>query len=109
LGQARQRGGRDQRRLQLRLLPLVVLRELAEEHGRDDEAENGVAEELHRLVVEDAAAGVLVDARAVGQRMLEHAAVLEEVADPALERLELRAEGNDPAALDLVAMAVDDA
>src|SRR3954453_5576359 len=85
----RERRRRDQRRLQLRLLPLVVLRELAEEDRGDDEAENRIAEELHRLVVEHAAAGVLVHARAMGQRVLQHAAVLEAVADAPLERLEL--------------------
>ncbi len=57
--------------------------------------EHGVAEELHRLVVEDAAAGVLVHARAVRQRVLEQAAILEAVADAPLERLELRAERDD--------------
>ena len=73
--QPRQRRRRDERRLELRLLPFVVLRELAEEHVGDDEAEHGVAEELHRLVVEHAAAGVLVDARPVRQRVLEQPAV----------------------------------
>ena len=108
LPEARQRGRRDDRRLQLRLLPLVVLRELAEQHVGDDEAEHRVAEELHRLVVEDAAAGVLVHARAVRQRVLEQPAVLEAIADAALERLELRAERDDPARAVLVAVAVDD-
>ena len=93
--QPRERRRRDERRLQLRLLPLVVLRELAEQHVGDDEAEHGVAEELHRLVVEHAAARVLVDARLVRQRVLEQAAVAEAVADPLLERLELRPERHD--------------
>ena len=100
LAEPRQRRRRDERRLQLRLLPFVVLRELAEEHRGDDEAEHRVAEELHRLVVEDAAAGVLVHARAVRQRVLEHAAVLEPVADAPLERLELGSERHDAAARD---------
>src|SRR2546430_17632440 len=41
----------------------------------DDEAEHRVAEELERLVVDDAAAHVLVGARGVGHRVLEQAAV----------------------------------
>ena len=45
----------------------------------------------------------------MGQRVLEQTAVLEAVADPPLERLELRAERHDAATLDLVAVAVDDA
>ena len=97
LAEPRQRRRRDDRRLQLRLLPFVVLRELAEQHVGDDEAEDRVAEELHRLVVEDAAARVLVHARAVRQRVLEQPAIAEAVADGALERLELGAERNDRA------------
>ena len=69
-----------------------MLRELPEQHVGDDEAQHRVAEELHRLVVEDAAAGVLVHARPMRQRVLEQAAVAEAVADPLLERLELGAE-----------------
>ena len=61
-GLARERRRRDQRRLGLRLLPFVELREIAEQHVGDDEAEQRVAEELHRLVVGDAAADVLVRA-----------------------------------------------
>ena len=57
--------------LDLRLLPFVVLRELAEEQIGNDEAEHGVAEELERLVVEHAAAGVLVHARPVCERVFE--------------------------------------
>ena len=87
---------------------LVVLRELAEQHVGDDEAEHGVPEELHRLVVEDAAAGVLVHPRAVRQRVLEQPAILEAIADAPFERLELRAERDDPARAVLVAVAVDD-
>ena len=85
-----------------------MLRELAEQHVGDDEAEHGVPEELHRLVVEDAAAGVLVHARAVRQRVLEQPAILEAIADAAFERLELGAERDDPARAGLVAVAVDD-
>ncbi len=95
LAEPRQRRRRHDRRLQLRLLPFVVLRELPEQHVGDDEAEHRVAEELHRLVVEHAAAGVLVHARAVRQRVLEQAAIAEAVADAPLERLELRAERHD--------------
>ena len=61
----------------------MVLGELAEQHVGDDEPEHRVAEELERLVVEDAAARVLVRARPVRQRVLEQPAVVEAVADAA--------------------------
>ena len=76
LAQPRQRRRRDDRRLQLGLLPFVVLRKLrGTACRRSTKPEHRVAEELHRLVVEDAAAGVLVHARAVRQRVLEQAAI----------------------------------
>ena len=73
-----------------------MLRELPEQHVGDREPEHRVAEKLHRLVVEDAAARVLVNARAVRQRVLEQAAILEAIADAPLERLELGAKRHDP-------------
>ena len=51
------------------------------QHVGHDEAEHGVAEELQRLVVDDAARGVLVRARPMRQRVLEQAEVAELVAD----------------------------
>ena len=105
---AAERRRRHDRGLQLRLLPLVVLRELAEEHVRDDEPEDRIAEKLQRLVVDDAAAGILVHARAVGQRVLEQAAIAKAIADDALERLELAAERHDAPGTNLVTVAVDD-
>ena len=96
--------------LDLRLLAFVVLRELAEQQVGDDEAEHRVAEELERLVVDDAAAGVLVRARPVRQRVLEQAAIAEAVADAPLRAARARrAERHHLARSALVAMAVDDA
>jgi hypothetical protein len=46
LGHRRQRGGRHEGRLGLRLLPFGELRELAVQHVGHDEAEHRVAEEL---------------------------------------------------------------
>ena len=77
--------------------PSLCCGKLAEQQVGDDEAEHRVAEELQRLVVEDAAAGVLVHARAVRQRVLEQPAILEAIADAPLERLELGAERHDAA------------
>ena len=59
---------------------------LAIEHFGDDEAEHRVAEELERLVVDDAAGDVLVRARSMRQRVLEQAEIAEAVADARLER-----------------------
>ena len=73
----------------------MEVRELAEQHVGDDEAEHGIAEELERLVVEHAAARVLVRARLVRQRVLEEAAVAEAVVDPLLERFEFLPDGNN--------------
>ena len=104
----RQRRRRDERRLHLRLLPFVEVRELAEQHFGDDEAEHGVAEELERLVVDDAAAGILLRARLVRQRVLQQAAIAEPVAEAPLERLELvDGCGIDHPAVRLVAVALD--
>ena len=82
---------------------------LAEQHVGDDEAEQRVAEKLHRLVVGDAAADVLVGARRVGHRVLEQAAIAEAIADRLLQRLELVAQPHDLAVLELGAVALDDA
>ena len=101
LGLPRQRRRRHQRRLDLRLLSLVERRELAEQHVGDDEPEHGVAEKLHRLVVDDAAADVLVGARGVRHRVLEQAAIAEAVADGLLQRLELVAQPHDLPVLQL--------
>ena len=59
---ARERRGRHEHGLCFRLLPFVVLGELAKQHVRDDESEHRIAEEFERLVVDDAAAGVFVGA-----------------------------------------------
>src|SRR5438309_962650 len=48
---ARQRLRRHDRRLDLRLLPLVVSGKLPEQHVGDDEPEDCVAEKFERLVV----------------------------------------------------------
>ena len=108
LGLPRQRRGRDDRRLGLRLLPLVVLRKIAEQHVGDDESEQRVAEELERLVVDDAAAHVLVRARGVRHRVLEQPAVAEAIADRLLQRLELVAQAHDLPVLQLGAVRLDD-
>ena len=78
-----------------------------EQHVGDDEAEHGVAEELERLVVDDAARGVLVRARPVRQRVLEQAEVAELVADALLERPERLAEPPDFGGGRLVEVAGD--
>ena len=104
----RERRGRDQVGLDLRLLPFVVGRERAEQRFGDDQAEHGVAEELQRLVVGHAAAGILVRLRLVRQRVLEQPAILEAIADARFERIELLRQRHDDAAADLLAMAVDD-
>ena len=57
-----------------------------------------VAEELQRLVVDDAAADVLVGARGVRHRVLEQPAIAEAVADRLLQRLELVAQPHHLAA-----------
>ena len=85
-----------------------MLRELAKEHVGDDESEDRVAEELERLVVEDAAAGVLVHARAMRQRVLEQAVIAELVADDPLERLELSTDAGHASVRAVVTVAVDE-
>ncbi len=92
LGQPRERRRRDDAGLHLRLVALAVRRKPREQHVGDDEAEHGVAEELERLVVDDAARRVLVRARSMRQRVLEQAEVAELVADALLERPERLAE-----------------
>ena len=71
VSQPAERGGRHERRFQLRLLAFVVLRELAKEQVGDHEPQHRVAEEFERLVVDDATAGVFVNARAMRQRVFE--------------------------------------
>jgi hypothetical protein len=58
LGVAGERCRRDDGGLDLRLLPLVVARILAEECVGDDQAEHRVTQELQRLVVGHPARGV---------------------------------------------------
>ena len=96
LGDAREAPGRDQRRLDLRLLPFVELRILAIERVRDHEPEHGVAEELERLVVDHAAGDVLVRARSMRQRVLEQPAIAEAIAEPRLQLGELVADAHHP-------------
>src|SRR5262249_18539100 len=67
----------DDRRLDLGLLSFAVRRVLPEQHVGDDEPEHGIAQELERLVVDDAPRHILRRARAVRQRVLEEAAILE--------------------------------
>ena len=64
----------------------------------DDEAEHGVAEELERLVVDDAAGDVFVRARAMRQRVLEQPAIAEAIAQARLELGELVADAHARAA-----------
>ena len=109
LGLARERRRRDERRLGLRLLSFVEFREITEQHVGDDEAEQRVAEELHHLVVGDAAADVLVRAGRVRHRVLEQPAIAEPVADRLLQRLELVAQPHDVAVPELRPVARDDA
>ena len=99
LGLPRQRRRRHERRLDLRLLPLVELGKRVEQDVGDDEAEDRVAEELERLVVDHAAADVLVGARGVRHRVLEQAAIAEPVVDRLLQRVELVAQPDDLARL----------
>ena len=103
-----QRRRRDDRRLGLRLLAFVEPREVAEQHVGDDEPEQRVAEKLHRLVVGDAPAHVLVRPRRVGHGVFEQAAIAEPVADRLLQRLELVAQAHDLPVLQLGAVGVDD-
>ena len=86
LAQARQPPGRDQRGADLRLRAFVQVGILAVERFGDDQADDGVAEELERLVVGDAAGDVLVRARSMRQGVLEQVAIGEAMADAALER-----------------------
>src|SRR6185503_6848327 len=108
LGAARQRLGRHHRRLDLRLLPFVVVGILAEQHFGHDQPEYRVAEELERLVVGHAAARILRGARLVRQGVLEQAAIPETVADADLQLLELVSQPDDARA-DVFAVAGDDA
>ena len=93
----RRRG--HERRLHPGFLPLVELGKLAEEQVGHDEAQDGVAEELERLVVDHAAAGILVGPRRMGHRVLEQPAVPEPVVNRAFQRLELVAQRDDAACL----------
>ena len=109
LGLPCERWRRHESRLCLRLLALVELGKLAEQHVRDHEAEHGVSEKLHRLVVAHAAADVLVRLRRVRHRVLEQPAIVEAVRDRLLQRLELITQTDDLAVAQLSPMAVDDA
>ena len=100
---------RDERGLRLRLFSLVEAGKLPEEHVGDDEAEHGVAQELQRFVVVNAAARVLVGARGVRHRVFEQPAVAEPVRDGLLQRLELVAQPHELPVGQLRAMAFDDA
>ena len=109
LGQFRQRRRRDEHRLDLRLLPLGGLRERAAQRVGDHQAEHGVAEKLERLVVDDAAARILVRLRLVRERVLEQPAIAKAIAEARLERGKLLRQRHDQAAAHLLAMALDDA
>ena len=85
------------------------MRKLAAQSVGDDQSEHGVAEELERFVVDDAAARILVRLRLVRQRVLEQTAIAKPIADALLERDELLRQGHDEAAAHLLAMALDDA
>src|SRR5262249_47728872 len=78
------------------------------EHVGDDESEYGVAEELERLVVDDAARRVLVRAGAMRQRVLEQADVVEAMPDASLERAERLADAANFTRGRLVEMARDE-
>ena len=109
LGLLRERRSRDQGSLHLRFLSFVELGKIAEQHVGDDEPEHGVAQELHRFVVADAAADVLVGARGVRHRVLEQSAIAEAVADGLLERLELVSQPHQASVGQLAAVTLDDA
>ena len=53
--ETRERCGGDDRRLDLRLVPLAVRRIAMEEHVGDHETQHRVAQKFERLVVDDAA------------------------------------------------------
>ena len=105
LGLPRQRGGRHQAGLDLRLLAFVETGKLAKQHVGDEKSEHRVAEKLERLVVGHAAAHVFVRARGVRHGVLEQTAVAEAVVDGPLQGLELVAQPDDSPAGRLVAMA----
>ena len=62
---------------------------MVEEQVADDEAEDGVAEELEGLVVADVALLRLVRVRLVGERAAQQVAAAEGVADALFELREL--------------------
>src|SRR5688572_23492357 len=70
------------------------MRKLTKQQIGNHEAEHGVAKELHRLVVEDAARGILVGLRSMRQRVLQQSQILEAIANGALERAETVAQAN---------------
>src|ERR1043165_4608899 len=78
-------GGAHEIRLDLRERPFIDRGKAMEEQVADDEAEDGVAEELERLVVADVALLRLVRVRLVRQRAREELAPREAVADALLE------------------------
>src|SRR5262245_15769503 len=79
-----------------------------EQEVGDDEAEHRVAEKLERLVIDHAAADILVGARGVSHGVLEQPAVAEAIDDRLLERIELVAQAYHLAGFELGAVAVDD-
>ena len=85
------------------------MRKLAAEGVGDHEAEDRIAEELERLVVDDPAARIFVRFRLVRQGVLEHPAIAEPVADARFERDELLRQWHDNPRANLFAMALDDA
>src|SRR5687768_6792970 len=91
-GLPRQRLRGDDGRLDLRLLPFAVAGVLTEQRLDDDQSEDGIAEELERLVVGDATRDVLGRPRLVRQRMLEETTVPEPILDAGLQLVELVAQ-----------------
>ena len=75
LREPREGGGGHDAGLDLGLVAFAVRRKPVEQQVGDDEPEHRVAQELERLVVDDAARRVFVRARSVRQRVLEQAEV----------------------------------
>ena len=83
-----QRAGVHDRLAQVGELPLGQLLVAAVDEVGDDPAEHGVAQELEPLV--GRVAGVLRAPRAVGQGLVQQCRLLELVADPLRQRLQVR-------------------
>ena len=81
----RQTVGTHQIGLDLRERPFVELGKTLKKHVADDEAENGIAEELERLVIADILLPGLVGVRLVGEAAREEIAAAEGVSDALLE------------------------